>query len=289
MDNLRRTLSAPAAFLALLVGWTLPLPRGRGMERVRGRDVRDSHHTAGSSWDGAAKTRTLPAQALVRGRNGFRPFHIAGGAAGHPPRASGVVDDRRHRAHLLSSIRQASAPARVGNRGSSASSASSSISADIIAGWPAESRSPGQPPSWSRLLGHRAWPVAAPFLIPLDALSGYRAMGESFARPGRRSNPLSDKDAQSAAAHRTEDLALLRNLRHRERSHACRRTTSRKTPRPVLAHRTSPTNLGLYLLSVVAACDFGWLGKLETAERTGGHAWDHERARAISRAFLQLV
>ncbi len=26
MDNLRRTLSAPAAFLALLVGWTLPLP-----------------------------------------------------------------------------------------------------------------------------------------------------------------------------------------------------------------------------------------------------------------------
>ena len=38
-------------------------------------------------------------------------------------------------------------------------------------------------------------------------------------------------------------------------------------PQPVLAHRTSPTNLGLYLLSVVAACDFGWLGKIETAQR----------------------
>ena len=38
-------------------------------------------------------------------------------------------------------------------------------------------------------------------------------------------------------------------------------------PKPVLAHRTSPTNLGLYLLSVVAAHDFGWLGTLETAER----------------------
>jgi cyclic beta-1,2-glucan glucanotransferase len=35
----------------------------------------------------------------------------------------------------------------------------------------------------------------------------------------------------------------------------------------VLAHRTSPTNLGLYLLSVVAAHDFGWLGTLDTVDR----------------------
>jgi cyclic beta-1,2-glucan synthetase len=33
-------------------------------------------------------------------------------------------------------------------------------------------------------------------------------------------------------------------------------------PYPVVAHRTSPTNIGLYLLSVVAARDFGWLGAL---------------------------
>ncbi|HET6619046.1 MAG TPA: glucoamylase family protein [Dongiaceae bacterium] len=38
-------------------------------------------------------------------------------------------------------------------------------------------------------------------------------------------------------------------------------------PAPVLAHRTSPTNLGLYLLSAVAARDFGWLGTIETVER----------------------
>ena len=38
-------------------------------------------------------------------------------------------------------------------------------------------------------------------------------------------------------------------------------------PQPVVAHRTSPTNLGLYLLSVVAARDLGWLGTLETVER----------------------
>ena len=38
-------------------------------------------------------------------------------------------------------------------------------------------------------------------------------------------------------------------------------------PMPVVAHRTSPTNLGLYLFSVVAARDFGWIGMLDTVER----------------------
>ncbi len=38
-------------------------------------------------------------------------------------------------------------------------------------------------------------------------------------------------------------------------------------PKPVVAHRTSPTNLGLYLLSTVAARDFGWMGTLDTVDR----------------------
>ena len=38
---------------------------------------------------------------------------------------------------------------------------------------------------------------------------------------------------------------------------------------PVLtiAHRTSPTNIGLYLLSTIAARDFGWLGCLDMLAR----------------------
>ena len=36
---------------------------------------------------------------------------------------------------------------------------------------------------------------------------------------------------------------------------------------PALAHRTSPTNLGLYLLSVASARDFGWIGTQEAIER----------------------
>jgi cyclic beta-1,2-glucan synthetase len=38
-------------------------------------------------------------------------------------------------------------------------------------------------------------------------------------------------------------------------------------PKPVVAHRTSPTNMGLYLLSAIAARDFGWAGTTETVER----------------------
>ena len=38
-------------------------------------------------------------------------------------------------------------------------------------------------------------------------------------------------------------------------------------PQPVLAHRTSPTNMGLYLLAAVSALDFGWIETPELIER----------------------
>lgn len=38
-------------------------------------------------------------------------------------------------------------------------------------------------------------------------------------------------------------------------------------PKPVVAARTSPTNIGLYLLSVISARDFGWIGLRDTVNR----------------------
>jgi cyclic beta-1,2-glucan synthetase len=38
-------------------------------------------------------------------------------------------------------------------------------------------------------------------------------------------------------------------------------------PKPVVAHRTSPTNIGLSLLSTLAARDMGWLGTRDAVER----------------------
>ncbi len=40
-----------------------------------------------------------------------------------------------------------------------------------------------------------------------------------------------------------------------------------ETPNPVIAHRTSPTNIGLYLLSIVSAREFGWLGLADALTR----------------------
>src|SRR5207244_12894574 len=50
-------------------------------------------------------------------------------------------------------------------------------------------------------------------------------------------------------------------------SHALPPDNFQETPRPVIAHRTSPTNIGLYLLSTIAARDLGWIGTAETVER----------------------
>ncbi|MBA3670111.1 MAG: DUF3131 domain-containing protein [Sphingomonas sp.] len=38
-------------------------------------------------------------------------------------------------------------------------------------------------------------------------------------------------------------------------------------PHPVVARRTSPTNIGMYLLSIVSARDLGWIGTIEAVER----------------------
>ena len=38
-------------------------------------------------------------------------------------------------------------------------------------------------------------------------------------------------------------------------------------PKPAIAHRTSPTNIGLYLVSLASAREFGWLGLIDTTAR----------------------
>jgi cyclic beta-1,2-glucan synthetase len=40
-----------------------------------------------------------------------------------------------------------------------------------------------------------------------------------------------------------------------------------ETPNPIIAHRTSPTNIGLYLLSIAAAREFGWIGLRDTVKK----------------------
>ena len=67
-----------------------------------------------------------------------------------------------------------------------------------------------------------------------------------------------------------------------------------ETPVPVVAARTSPTNIGVYLLSIISARDFGWISfpetldrldqtltTMETMERHRGHLYNWYETRTL--------
>ena len=101
-----------------------------------------------------------------------------------------------------------------------------------------------------------------------DALAGSRrrSCAWSRARPGRSSRP--------ASARKTT---------------GCRRTTSRRVPRRSLAHRTSPTNMGLALLANLAAYDFGYVPAGQLIAAHAQRVRHDGRAGALPRPLLQLV
>ena len=113
-------------------------------------------------------------------------------------------------------------------------------------------------------VGYETWPIAAPFAA-LWVLSPLVRVGEPAASPaGHLSVSTADAFALRLIARRTwrffetfvtaEDNMLPPD-------------NFQEDPRPIVAHRTSPTNMGLYLLSIVAARDFGWSGTLDALER----------------------
>jgi cyclic beta-1,2-glucan synthetase len=114
------------------------------------------------------------------------------------------------------------------------------------------------------LLRPGALPVAAPFLT-LWAASPFVAYWVSWrGEVGREELAAADEREARLIARRTwrffetfvsqEDQWLPPD-------------NFQEDPRPVVAHRTSPTNVGLLLLSNVAAHDFGYAGTLELVER----------------------
>ena len=101
-----------------------------------------------------------------------------------------------------------------------------------------------------------------------DSLAGvasHRAMDQSAARSTNPA-PLSTADTQALRLIARRTWRFFETFVTAE-DHMLPPDNFQEDPLPVLAHRTSPTNLGLYLLSVVAARDFGWIGMPETVER----------------------
>ena len=110
-----------------------------------------------------------------------------------------------------------------------------------------------------------AWPAALLFLV-LWTVSPAVARWISVPRSTEPTQPLSAADARALRLIARRTWRFFSTFVGPE-DHALPPDNFQETPNPVVAHRTSPTNIGLYLLSTVAARDFGWVGTLDVVER----------------------
>lgn len=106
--------------------------------------------------------------------------------------------------------------------------------------------------------------LAAPFLV-LWALSPVVAWEISL--PRRRA-----ETPATPAQRKTLRLIALRTWRFFETFVTAEDNwlppdNYQEDPAPVTAHRTSPSNIGLYIMSTLAARDFGWLGSYDMVEQ----------------------
>ncbi len=264
LDNLRRTLAAPAVFLALLAGWLLPLP-------------------AAAIWSGfvlatfaippllPAVTGIVPRRLGISQRRHWRAVradfilvlfqigllvtlvaHQAWLMADAIARTLFRLFVRRRRLLEWMTAAQSEAGAQLDLRGTyrrmSGGVALAAGAALLVARFEPDS-----------------WPIAAPFLI-LWMLSPLAARRASVPQGYAGITAISDVDAHAlrVTARRTWRFfeTFVTPL-----DHWLPPDNFQEDPAPVIAHRTSPTNIGLYLLSVIAAHDFGWLGTMDTVDR----------------------
>ncbi len=264
LDNLRRTLSAPAGVLALLAGWALPLqaasiwtlfvvltivlptlipviaaipPRRPGVTlsshaRALGGDLRLALTLSALTIAFLADQACLMGDAICRTlwRVGVTRRHLLEWV----PAAQAAIGPRLD---LVGFTRRMAGALGVGAAGAFVALA----------------------------FRHGSWPLALPFAA-LWVASPAVARAISLAPAAAARLPMSDADAST----------LRRTARRTWRFFETFVTSTenmlppdnfQNSPTPAVAHRTSPTNLGLYLLSVVTARDFGWIGTDQAVAR----------------------
>ncbi|MHC9064941.1 GH36-type glycosyl hydrolase domain-containing protein [Nitrospira sp. CMX1] len=265
LDNLRRTLSAPAAFLTLIVGWLLPeqsawvwsgfilttiaipslLSFVIGLyPRRSGIALRTHFRGAGTDLKLAARQIVLTVTFLV---------HQAWLMTDAILRTLGRLVFTHKRMLEWVTAAQAEDAYTCNLTGMYRRMAGSVALAVSAAGGVA------------MLGGYESWAAAAPFLllwISAPAVARWVSLPPRLTGAG----PVSPADA------RTLRLIARRTWRFFEtfvspEDHALPPDNFQEDPKPVVAHRTSPTNIGLYLLSTLVARDLGWLGTLDATER----------------------
>ena len=264
IDNLRRSLSAPASFLALVAGWTLPV------------------HAA-LLWTcfvllTIALPTLLPVAAVIVPRRAAvtarshlralgRDFWLAA------RQMAFQITFLPHQAWLMAdAIGRTLYRLCVSHRDLlewvTAAQASLSARPDVAGFY----RSMGggvvvtlAGAAIVLLSGSGAAWIAGPFTI-LWICSPAIALWISRAPRAEKEFPVAAADSQ------TLRLVARRTWRYFETfvtaaDHMLPPDNFQEEPNPVLARRTSPTNVGLYLLAAVSARDFGWTGTVEAVER----------------------
>ncbi len=264
LDNLRRTLFAPTAFLTLLTGWTLPfaspviwtsfvlaciaipsllpvltglIPRRRGISkrshlRAVGTDLVLAVSQVGLTVTLLAHQAWLMTDAIVRTL--FRVYVT---------RRKLLEWVTAAQAKSAFYITLGSVYHRMGGAVALAAAAAILV--------------PFGPPG--------AWLVATPFAI-LWALSPAAAHWISLPPRAARARPLSEDEVRTLRLTARRTWHFFETFVGPE-DHALPPDNFQEEPTAVVAHRTSPTNLGLYLLSTIAAHDFGWLGTVAAIDR----------------------
>ena len=263
LDNLRRTLHAPAGIAALVVGWTLPLP-------------------SAALWTAFVVAMlampTLPpvVAGLVPGRSGVSPrSHLRALVADVRlalSRTGLLLTLLAHQAWSMSdAILRTFHRLFVSHRRllewMTAAQAQVSERLDLVGFYRhmAGAVAIGVAVIALAASGHASALLAVPFAL-LWILSP--VVARRVSRPSRVAEdpPVTDVDARALR------LVARRAWRYFDTfvtpaDHNLPPDNFQEEPQPVLAHRTSPTNIGLYLLSIVTARDFGWIGTLDAVER----------------------
>jgi cyclic beta-1,2-glucan synthetase len=264
LDNLRRTLSMPAAFLTLVGGWAWPLsspalwtafvlaviavppllpafagvlPRTPGISkrshiRAVARDFRSAVGQMALTLTTMAHQAWLMADAVVR-------------TLGRLYVTRGPMLEWQTMVYAASRV-----PLTVAGfyRRMAGGIVLTVLAAGLV---------------WWRRPG--ASPVAVPILV-LWGLAPAIARWASRPGPGARTVPLSPDDARALRLIARRTWEFFTRFVTAD-THGLPPDNFQETPQPVVAQRTSPTNIGLYLLAVVSARDFGWVGTLDAVDR----------------------
>ena len=264
VDNLRRTLSAPLALATLVAAWTLPsvsagpwtafvlaslivppalpvlaglLPRRQGISkrshlRAVGADVATASALVGLSITLLAHQAWLMVDAIVR-----TLVRLYATRRNLLEWTTAAQAKDSHDLDLAGFYQQ-----MAGGVATAAATAVLVVTMKPDAGW-----------------------IAAPF-VGLWLLSPLVARWVSLPPPESAASQLSADDIGALRLTARRTWRFFETFVGAE-DHGLPPDNFQDDPRPVVAHRTSPTNIGIYLLATVTARDFGWIGTLEMVER----------------------